>query len=64
MTGFNTYVNVIKIKTDPNFPPVTHAARNGALKERVKGELDRMEREDMIIKQEDPTPGSIPWSQL
>jgi len=46
------------IKIDPSVTPVVHPPRKVpiALKEKVKDELDRMEREGVVIRQTDPTP--------
>ena len=46
-----------KIKIDPSVPPVVHAPRKVpvALHDRVKEELQRMENDGVIKKQEEPT---------
>ena len=46
-----------KIKLDPSVPPVVHAPRKVpvALHDRVKEELQRMENDGVIKKQEEPT---------
>lgn len=46
------------IKVDPNIQPVIHPPRKVplALKEKVKRELDRMERDGVVIRQDEPTP--------
>ena len=46
-----------KLKLDPSVPPVVHAPRKVpvALHDRVKEELQRMENDGVIKKQEEPT---------
>lgn len=53
------------IKVDENIQPVIHPPRKIpiALRDTVKDELDRMEREGVIVKQREPTRlvNAMPW---
>jgi hypothetical protein len=51
------------IRVDETITPVVHPPRKIpiALKDRVKAELDRMEEIGVIVKQHEPTNGSIRW---
>ena len=54
LKGLGCLPGEYKIKLDPNVPPVAHAPRqvSVALHERVKKELQRMENDGVIKKQE------------
>jgi len=45
------------IKLDPGIPPVVHSPRKVpvSLKEKIKGELDRMEKAGVMVRQMEPT---------